>query len=88
MKIAYGEFVRSYQVTICNYQVFNYKNELAERFTMRNARGEVLCDVITIIYIDLSQAKEIAKKPVADMTNIEKWTAFFALADKLKYSDL
>jgi predicted transposase/invertase (TIGR01784 family) len=84
----YSEFVRSYQVTICNYRVFNYKNELAERFTMRNARGEVLCDAITIIFIDLSQAKEIAKKPVADMTDIEKWTVFFALADKPKYNKI
>ena len=82
----YSNFARSYQVMICNYRVFNYKNELTERFTMRNARGEMLCDAITIIFIDLLQAKEIAKKAVEDMTDIEKWAVFFALADKPKYS--
>ena len=81
----YSSFSRSYQIMICNYRMFNYKNELAERFTMRNARGEILCDAITAIFIDLSQAKEIAKKPVDDMTDIEKWTVFFALADKPRY---
>jgi predicted transposase/invertase (TIGR01784 family) len=82
----YGQFVKSYQVMLCNYSVFDYENKLVEPFTFRNPKGQELCDAVTAIFINLTQAKEIAKKPVSAMSNIEVWVVFFALADKPAYS--
>ena len=83
---SYGRLVRSYQVTLCNYRVFAGNHELDERFTFRNARGEELCDAVTAIFIDLTQAAEIAKRPVSEMSDIEAWTVFFALGGDHEYS--
>ena len=83
----YGSLVRSYQVMLCNYRVFVGGNKLVERFTMRNPEGMELCDAVMAIFIDLTQAKEIVKKPIDEMTDIEMWVVFFALANKPEYSD-
>ena len=84
----YGQFVRSYQVVLCNYNIFEAEHELVERFTMKNERGEELCDAIMCIIVDLTKAKDVAKKPVDSMTAIEMWAVFFALADKPAYDAL
>jgi predicted transposase/invertase (TIGR01784 family) len=83
--IDYGEFVKSYQVMLCNYGVFGSGNDLAERFTFRSVAGRELCDAVTVIFVDLTQAKEIARKPVGDMTDIEAWVVFLALANRPEY---
>ena len=36
--VDYGGFVRSYQVVLCNYKVFDFENELVERFMCLQAR--------------------------------------------------
>ena len=84
----YGGFVRSYQVVFCNYKIFDFDNELVERFVLCNQRGIELCDAVMAILIDLTQAKEIAKKSVSDMTNIECWVVFYALANDANYSQV
>jgi predicted transposase/invertase (TIGR01784 family) len=87
--LRYGQLVRSYQVMLCNYNVFgDAKHELVRRYTLRDRKGQELCDAVTAIFIDLTQAKEIAKKPVNEMSNIELWVVFFALAHKPEYSEL
>ena len=83
--LAYGDFARSYQVTLCKYRVFREKQNLVERFTFRTPEGKELCDAVTAIFIDLSQAEEIAKKPVSEMTPIERWAVFFALGNVPEY---
>ena len=83
----YGEFVKSYQVMLCNYKVFDYENELAERFVLRSAGGKELCDAVTVIFVDLTKAQEIAKKPVAEMSDIEGWSVFLSLGGEPRYRD-
>jgi predicted transposase/invertase (TIGR01784 family) len=73
---------------ICNYRVFSGEHKLVERFTFRNQEGRELSDAVTAIFIDLTQAGEIAKKPVEEMTKIETWAVFFALANNPDYSDI
>ena len=85
---AYGEFARSYQITLCKYKVFKEDQCHVERFTFRNTDGRELCDAVTAIIIDLSQAEKIAKKPVGEMTLIEQWTVFFALGNVPAYSGI
>ena len=86
--LRYGNFARSYQVMLCNYSTSANDHDLVERYTLRNPKGEELCDAVTAIFVDLAMAGEIAKKPVAGMAKIEMWTVFFALADKPEYSAL
>ena len=86
--LRYAHFARSYQVMLINFKVFRDKKRLLERFTFRNREGMELCDAVTVIFIDLSQAKEIAKKLVSEMSNIEKWVIFFALGNQPKYSGI
>ncbi|MDR1194114.1 MAG: Rpn family recombination-promoting nuclease/putative transposase [Peptococcaceae bacterium] len=83
--VPYADFYNSYQITICNYNVFNWDNELAERFTYRNERGQQLSDIATAIFVDLTQAKKIVKKQVADMTAVEQWVVFLTKANDPRY---
>ena len=47
----------------------------------------LLSDAIHVIYVELSKLKGILKKPVADMTDLEKWALFLRYADIRKYRD-
>ncbi|GHU91522.1 hypothetical protein FACS1894202_13110 [Clostridia bacterium] len=85
--VRYADFYNSYQITICNYNVFDRDNEIVERFTYRNERGDQLSDITTAIFIDLTQAGMILKKLVADMTAVEQWVVFLAKADDPKCRD-
>jgi septal ring factor EnvC (AmiA/AmiB activator) len=42
---------------ICNYNVLNWDNRLAEEFTYRNDCGRQLSDITAAIFIDLTQAE-------------------------------
>ncbi|MDR1204535.1 MAG: Rpn family recombination-promoting nuclease/putative transposase [Peptococcaceae bacterium] len=86
--IRYADFYNSYQIMICNYKVFSWDNELVEKFTYRNERGRQLSDITAAVFIDLTQADEIAKKPVAEMTGIELWVVFLAKANDPEYRDV
>ena len=74
------------EVMPCYFKVFRVKQRLVERFTFCNPKGKELCVAVIAILIDLLQAKEIAKKPVSEMTRIERWVVFFALGNQPKYS--
>jgi hypothetical protein len=65
--------------------VFDWEHELVERFTFRNLKGVELCDAVTAIIIDLTFAKETAKKSIDEMSFVERWTVFLAFADKVKH---
>jgi hypothetical protein len=86
--IRYTDFYNSYQIMICNYKVFSWENELIEKFTYRNERGRQLSDITAAFFIDLTQADEIAKKSVAEMTALEMWTVFLAKANDPKYRNV
>ena len=86
--IDYGDYVRSYQIMLCNYKAFDFENELLERFMFRNEKGTELCGAVTAIFVDLTKAKEIAKKPVGEMSDVEDWVVFLALGNNPKYSGI
>jgi len=86
--LRYGRFARSYQVMLCNFKVFKENQELMEYYTLRNPKGRELCDAVTAVFIDLSQAKQIAKKPVSEMSDIEQWVTFFALGNRPEYGEV
>ena len=47
----------------------------------------LLSDAIRVIYVELSKLKELLKKPVDKMTDLEKWAVFFRYANVQKYRE-
>lgn len=82
----YDRLARTYQVTFCTYNVFHNRTEYVNSFSLRHdADGELLSDAIHIIYIELNKLWNVLKKPVDDMTDLEKWSIFFKYANKRRY---
>ena len=80
--IPYDKLVRTYQVTFCSYTVFPKRKEYVNSFSLRHDEdNELLSDTIGVIYVELSKLDQILKKPVNDMTDLEKWAVFFEYAD-------
>ena len=50
--------------------------------------NELLSDAIRTIYVELSKLKKILKKPVNDMTDLEKWAVFLRYANVPKYREI
>ena len=82
----YDNLVRTYQVTFCAYNVFPHLPGFVNSFSLRHDEtNELLCDAIQIIFVELSKLEEIVKKPVSEMTDLEKWSVFFRYAQDPSY---
>jgi predicted transposase/invertase (TIGR01784 family) len=78
----------TYQVTFCSYTVFPNRKAYANSFSMRHEEDNgLLSDALCVIFVELSKLDEILKKPVAEMTDLEKWAIFFQYADKPTHRD-
>jgi predicted transposase/invertase (TIGR01784 family) len=78
----YDKLARTYQVTFCSYTVFANRKEYVNSFSLRHDEdNELLSDAIGVIYVELSKLEQIVKKPINDMTDLEKWAVFFQYAD-------
>jgi predicted transposase/invertase (TIGR01784 family) len=82
--VAYSSFMRSFQITLCDYTVFSKSKDFLHQYRMRTAIGEELSDMITVIFVELTKLGEIIKKPAKEMTGAEMWAVFFEYADKPK----
>jgi len=79
---AYDELARTYQVTFCAYTVFHARKEFANPFSMRHdIDNGLLHDALHVVFIELSKLDEVLKKPVAEMSDLEKWAVFFRYAE-------
>lgn len=79
----YDRLSRTYQVTFCSYTVFPHRAEFLNSFSLRHdVDNELLSDAIQVVYVELSKLQEIMKKPVDDMTDLEKWAVFFRYANE------
>jgi predicted transposase/invertase (TIGR01784 family) len=82
----YDKLAQTYQVTFCSYTVFPNLPYYVNSFSMRHdATNVLLSDSIHVIYVELSKLGEIIKKPVDDMTDLEKWALFLRYANIPKY---
>jgi predicted transposase/invertase (TIGR01784 family) len=84
----YNKLARSYQVTFCTYPVFPNRKKFVNEFTLRNEDGEQLSDAVTVVFVELSKLGKIIKKPIGEMSSIEKWAIFLQYADKPKQREL
>lgn len=84
----YDRLARTYQITFCTYTVFPGDASYVNSFSLRNdVTGELLCDAIRIFFVELSKLEDIVKKPVGDMTDLEKWSVFFQYAPDPMYRE-
>ena len=84
----YDKLAQTYQVTFCYYTVFKKLKDYVNSFSMRHdTTNELLSDAIHVIYVELSKLKEVIKKPVDDMTDLEKWAVFFRYANVPEYRE-
>lgn len=84
----YDRLARSYQITFCSYTVFPKLPDYANSYSMRHdINGMLLSDAIHIIFVELSKLGEIMKRPVSDMTVLDKWSVFLEYASNPKYRE-
>jgi len=84
--IAYDKLVRTYQITFCSYSIFLNRKNFINSFSMRHDLDNGLFnDAIQVIFVELSKLKEVLKKPVSEMSDLEKWAIFLNYAEKTKY---
>lgn len=77
----YDRLARTYQITFCSYTVFPSRTEYINSFSLRHdATGELLCDAIQLIFVELSKLEALLNKPVNGMTALEKWSLFLRYA--------
>ena len=85
----YDRLARSYQITFCSYTIFPSTLDYVNSFSLRHdITGELLTDAINLTFVELSKLDEVVKKPVSNMTNLDKWSVFFRYAPDLKHREL
>ena len=77
----YDHLSRTYQITFCSYTVFASQPNYVNSFSLRHdTTGELLCDAIQIFFVELSKLKDLLKKPVNEMSDLDKWSVFLQYA--------
>lgn len=85
----YDRLSRSFQITFCSYTVFPNTPDYANSFSLRHdTSGELLSDAIGLTFVELSKLDEVVKKPVSDMTALDKWSVFFQYAPDLDHREI
>lgn len=58
-------------------------------FSLRHdTTGELLSDAISLTFVELSKLSEVVKKPVCDMTDLDKWSVFLQYAPDLEHREI
>ena len=84
----YDQLARTYQVTFCTYTVFPESSEYVNSFSLRHDRtGELLSDAVQMIFVELSKLDAVLKKPVEEMTILDKWALFLRYAPDSEYRE-
>ena len=82
----YDKLARSWQITFCSYTVFPTRKEYLNTFSLRHDRdNEQFSDAVHVVFVELSKLRETLKKPVEEMTDLDKWALFFKYANVEKY---
>ena len=72
----FDDLKKVYMIMILNSTLFHDRKEFIDYYTFRNAEGRVLSGNMNIIFIELSKLGEVEKKPVSEMSGIERWALF------------
>jgi predicted transposase/invertase (TIGR01784 family) len=83
--ISYAKLARTYQITFCDYTVFEESVSCFSQFSFRDEKGEELLDAVNIFFVELSKLKQVLEKSVNAMTSAEMWAIFLAYANEPQY---
>jgi len=86
--VKYYDFVRTYQVTFCNYTIYPEWQDFITRASLRRPDGEEISSQINFVLVELSKLEDIAAKPVGELSPLEMWSVFFKFAPDVKRRDL
>ena len=80
-ELRYDRMAKTYQITFCSYTIFPNMTGYVNAFSMRHDQtGELLSDALHVTFVELSKLEDIIKKPVNEMTDLDKWSVFFEYA--------
>ena len=86
---SYDKLIRTYQVMFCNFPVDPFRSDFINSFSMRHdIDGGLLHNAIQAIFIDLTKLDEVLKKPVNEMTGMEKFSVFLKYAPNPDFRDI
>ena len=76
-----------YQISVLNFHLPKDDNSEMSWYTMKSQKGHALSGHLNVIYIDLLVLKELAGKPIENLTPLQKWGLYLAYADSEEMSD-
>jgi predicted transposase/invertase (TIGR01784 family) len=87
--ISYDKLIRSYQVMFCGFTVFLNRRDFINPFSMRHDEDNgLLHDGVQVLFVELSKLNEVLKKPVEEMTDMERFAVFLRYAENPEYRDV
>jgi len=88
MGIPFINLSRTYQVMFCGFTVFRERKDFINTFSMRHDTDNgLLHNAIQSIFVELTKLREVLKKPIDQMTNMERFAIFLKYADNLRYRE-
>jgi predicted transposase/invertase (TIGR01784 family) len=85
----YGRLVRTYQVMFCGYTVFPERQGFINPFSIRHdIDNGLLHNAVQVMFVELSKLNKILKKPVEEMTDMERISVFLRYAENPDYRDV
>jgi len=86
---SYNKLIRSYQVMFCGYTVFPNRVDFINSFSMRHDMDNgLLHNAVQAMFVELTKLNDILKKPVEEMTDMERFSVFLRYAENLDYRDI
>ena len=86
---SYGKLIRSYQVMFCGYTVFPNREDFMNSFSMRHdIDNGLLHNGVQAMFVELSKLNSILKKPIEEMTDMERISVFLRYADNPEYREI
>jgi len=86
--VDYAALMQTYQITFCNYTVFPERSDFIHNAALRFQDGELFCDKLCIIVVEMSKLDYTLNKRVEEFTPIEIWGLFFGYAHNPKYREI
>jgi predicted transposase/invertase (TIGR01784 family) len=78
----YDGLARTYQVMFCNFTVFPDRRGFINSFSMRHDEDNgLLYNSIQAVFVELTKLGGVLKKPVGQMTDMEKFAVFLKYAE-------
>jgi predicted transposase/invertase (TIGR01784 family) len=85
----YDKLIRSYQVMFCGFTVFPDRKDFVNSFSVRHdIDNGLLHNAVQAMFVELSKLSDILRKPIEEMTDMERFSVFLRYAENLEYRDV